>query len=83
MRWLVTLLALLPLAAAAADNAVGAVSLTELAARSDLVRDLLASLEERERMEGLVESEARVDESGRSILRRRRRRLAASPRACR
>ena len=37
MRWLVTLLALLPLAAAAADNAVGAVSLTELAARSDLV----------------------------------------------
>ena len=37
MRWLATLLTLLPLAAAAADNAVGAVSLTELATRSDLV----------------------------------------------
>ena len=37
MRWLATVLALLPLAAAAAEEPVNAVSLTELAARSDLV----------------------------------------------
>lgn len=37
MRWLATLLALLPLTATAADDPAGAVSLTELATRSDLV----------------------------------------------
>lgn len=37
MRWLLTLLALLPLSAAGADETLEAVSLSELAARSDLV----------------------------------------------
>lgn len=37
MRWLAALLCLLPLAAAAADDTIDAVTLTDLAARSDLV----------------------------------------------